>query len=442
VALTAATRGADLTPVVSRTRISVYDHAVGNRRQLTVFVAVLAAGCGSVPPSTTVPASLSASNPGPSLESVATQQPGLPWQYADITQPVDVITVPSLLPGYQCHPCHYVAENDLFAVSTWANGLISVGSLRPPARPLAFTSTDGTSWDVVAGLTAAADATSAAVATLATRTVLVGNEHNGATAWAFDGQTWQQAPEQDALHVDYAAGGMNAVVAVGDGTFVAGGYRDDPLHDKRNAGAWRSVDGLNWSLDPDPGSEFEGGRIWSMATRDGTVVAVGTNGDVIYGPAGAWYWTAAGGWQRAQFTPDAGGAMAAVIATAGGFLAVGKNATDLGASVWTSTDGKMWTREPDQPSFHYYQLPLRMQAIAVSPTGYLVGGWRSDVGKGSAVLWRSSDGLTWTDPEWQTTFSGGEITGVALTDALAIAVGRTGYPDWDRATIWTRPLPY
>jgi hypothetical protein len=96
----------------------------------------------------------------------------------------------------------------------------------------------------------------------------------------------------------------------------------------------------------------------------------------------------------------------------------------------------------DQPAFHYYLLPLRMQSIAVGSSGYLVGGWRSDVGKGSAVLWRSTDGLTWTDPEWQTTFSGGEITGVTLTDALAIAVGRTGYPDWDRATIWTRPLPY
>ena len=427
-------------------RQSIYDDALMRIFRAAVALAVvsLMSGCASaaVPTPSAPPPASSISATQTSTPALMTQQPDLPWQYADIDQPADVMTIPSLLPGYQCHPCHYVAENDLFAVSAWANGLISVGSLRPPARPMAFTSTDGTSWEVVSGLIAAEDATAAAVASSASRTVLVGNEHNGATSWAYDGRAWQQAPEQDALHVDYAAGGMNAVVPLDDGTFVAGGYRDDPLHDTHSAGAWRSSDGLNWTLDSAPDGVFDGGRIWSMATRGGTVVAVGTNGDVIYGPAGAWYWTAAGGWQRAQFTPDGGGAMAAVIAVPSGFLAVGKNATDLGAAVWTSPDGKTWTAVADQPSFHYYQLPLRMQAIAASPSGYLVGGWRSDVGKGSGVLWRSSDGLTWTDPEWQTTFSGGEMTGVALTNDLAIAVGRTGYPDWDRATIWTRPWPF
>jgi hypothetical protein len=135
--------------------------------------------------------------------------------------------------------------------------------------------------------------------------------------------------------------------------------------------------------------------------------------------------------------------MASVTTTPdGGFIAVGKNSEDLGAAVWTSTDGSTWQAVPDQPAFHYFLQPLRMQSIVSTPDGYFVGGWRSDVAKGSAVLWRSSDGQTWGEHEWQTTFSGGESTGVAVTDDRAIVVGRTGYPDWNRATIWTRPWPY
>ena len=419
--------------------------AVTFRAAATLVATILLAGCGSsaVPTASSVAPTLSPptqSAPAPTLEAVATQLPDLPWQYADIAQPTPVLTVPTLLPGYQCHPCHYVAEDQLFSVAPWPEGLISVGLLQPPAQPLAFTSTDGLSWQQVSGLAARADATPGASANVGQRTVLVGQEHNGATAWAFDGQSWQQAPEQDSLHVNYAAGAMNAVVGF-DGQFVAGGFADDPLHEAAFAAAWRSSDGLTWTRDDDKGV-FDGGRIWAMATRGDTIVAVGTNGDDIYGPAGAWLWTATSGWEKAQILPDDGGAMAAVTVGPNGFIAVGKDAKDLGAAVWTSPDGKVWTAVADQPSFHYYLLPLRMQSIVATPDGYLVGGWRSDVGKGSGVVWRSADGQTWSDPEWQTTFSGGQITGVAVTDNRAIIVGRTGYPDWNRATIWTRPWPY
>ncbi len=411
-------------------------------RRLVVGMAatILLAGCASTAVPTPSSVTPTQSVPTAVPEALLTPPQDLPWQYAEIEQPTPVLTVPSLLPGYQCHPCHYVAEDQLFAIAPWPDGLIAVGLLQPPAQPLAFSSTDGLGWQVVAGLSSRADATSNAVATVGNRTALVGSEHNGATAWAFDGQSWQQAPDQDSLHVDYAAGAMNAVVGF-DGEFVGGGFADDPLHDLAYAAAWRSDDGLTWTRDDDEGV-FDGGRIWAMAATDDTIVAVGTSGDVTYGPAGAWRWTLADGWQRAQVLPDDGGAMAAVTVGPNGFLAVGKNAKDLGAQVWTSNDGLVWTAVNDQPSFHYYLQPLRMQAIVSAPTGYLAGGWRSDVAKGSGVVWRSTDGINWSDPEWQTTFSGGQITGVAVTGNSAIVVGRTGYPDWNQATIWTRPWPY
>jgi hypothetical protein len=393
---------------------------------------------------TTTPSSGATISPEPASPSpagaIATQQPGLAWRYADINQPSAVITAPSLDPSYQCHPCHYLAENDLLAVGKWSHGLIAVGQQKPPPEPMVLTSTDGLSWDQVDGLTARDTSTTNAVASAGDRTVIVGSEHSGATAWAYDGQSWTQAPEAPALAVPYAAGGMTAVTSL-NGEFIAGGYRDDPLHNTASAAAWRSADGLTWQLD-DAGQVFANGRIWSMAHSTDMIVAVGTNGDPIYGPAAAWYWTAASGWQRAQIGPDDGGAMAAVTAGPNGFVAVGKNGTDIGASVWTSTDGHAWKRIADQPSLHYYQLALRMQSIAAGPNGFLAGGWRSDVAKGSAVIWRSADALTWSDPEWQTTFSGGQVTGVALTENEAIAVGRTGYPDWNQATIWVRNLPF
>jgi len=356
-------------------------------------------------------------------------------------QPQSIITIPSMDPSVQCHPCHYTQENDLFAVAQWRAGLIAVGLITPPTAPNVFTSADGVTWQLVNGVPTRDPATSNAVTTLGDRTVMVGSEHNGATAWAFDGASWQQAPEQDSLFVEYAAGAMNAVVGL-NGQFVAGGFADEPLHDVHIGAAWRSSDGLAWTRDDDKGV-FQGGRIWGMATSGETIVAVGTSGDEIYGPAGAWRWTASTGWERARIQPNDGGAMAAVSARPeGGFIAVGKNSEDLGAAVWMSDDGLTWTAVADQPAFHFYLLPLRMQSIVATPHGYFVGGWRSDQGKGSAVVFRSADGQTWSDSEWQTTFSGGQASGVAVTGDRAVIVGRTGYPDWNRATIWTRTWPY
>lgn len=350
-----------------------------------------------------------------------------------------MISPPTLQPGYQCHPCHFLAENLFVAVAPWANGLITVGVQKPPAQAIAMTSADGKHWDAVPGLQGADGTSANAVVSLGHRTVVVGSEHSGSTAWLFDGSSWQQAPEQAALEVPYVAGAMTSVTTF-QGAFVAAGYADDPLHNAAAAAVWRSIDGLTWTRDS--ADAFAGGRIHAMAARGDTIVAVDTNGDPIYGPAGAWRWTQASGWQRATIDPNAGGAMDAVAYGPAGFVAVGKNATDLGASVWTSADGLTWTAVPDQLALHYYQLATRMQSIVAMPTGgFLVGGWRSDVGKGSSLIWTSADGVTWSDPTWETSFSGGEVDGVGIVGDNAVAVGRTGYPDWNQATAWFRPLP-
>jgi hypothetical protein len=232
---------------------------------------------------------------------------------------------------------------------------------------------------------------------------------------------------------------MTSVTSLAGG-FIAGGYRDDPVRAAASAAVWRSRDGLTWQADDGSGM-FEGGRIWGVAAHGNTVVAVGTGGDPNYGPAAAWHWTAAEGWKRARIGPDSAGAMRAVTVTATGFVAVGLNGHDDGALAWTSPDGVAWTAVADQPSFHYFSTPVRMQSVIAGPAGLVAGGWRSDAGNGSAVIWTSADGVGWHVEPWEPSFSGGQVTGVAIAGATVIAVGRTGYPDNNQATIWERAAP-
>ncbi len=404
---------------------------------IALVLAVISNGCGSAP--VTPSASPVSAVPASPAQLQSASQTSDAWAAASVAYPSAVTSAPTLQPGFQCHPCHYLAEDQFIGVGLSAGGPIAVGVQEPPAQAVAFSSVDGTHWIPLPGFTGATGTTAIAVGANGARTVIVGLEHSGATAWASGGGSWTQAPEQADLMVPDAAGAMTAVTALGDG-FIAGGYRDDPLHATASAAVWRSVDGLTWHADDGSGT-FDGGRIWGIAARSGVVVAVGTSGDPNYGPAGAWRWTASTGWQRARIAPAAAGAMRAVTATASGFVAVGLNGHDTGALTWTSTDGLDWTAAPDQPAFHYYSSPVRMQSVVVGPSGLIAGGWRSDAGKGSAVTWSSADGVTWQGPSWETSFSGGQITGLVISGSAAVAVGRTGYPDWNQGSVWVNRQP-
>ncbi len=407
---------------------------------IALLATIAIAGCASQTPTPTGPNATGGPTPASLAPTAETSSPAPSadaWLVATIQQPAPVVEGPSLPPNFECHPCHYLAENDLLGVGTTPQGLIAVGIQSPPAAATAFRSADGTSWTPLPGFSGVDGSAAVAVASNGGRTVIVGHDHDGATSWASDGGTWATAPRQDSLLVPDAAGGMTSVTAFGSG-FVAGGYRDDPLQVRSAAGVWRSDDGLTWTLDD--GSAFAGGRILGMAASGSMLVAVGTNGDPNYGPAAAWRWTAATGWQRARLEPDDGGAMRAVVATKDGFVAVGLAAGDHGAMSWTSSDGMTWTAAQDQPGFHNFDYPVRMQSVATTPGGFVAGGWRSDPGKGSAMTWTSTDGVHWPST-WETSFSGGEIDGMALVDGRVVAAGRTGYPDWNTATVWTRPVP-
>jgi hypothetical protein len=399
---------------------------------VAIGIVVAVAGCGPAPAIPPVSGASLAPPTATPRTPAPTASPA--WLAADVPQPSAVSSVPSLEPGYFCDPCHTLAEDQLFGVGESRAGLIAVGVEQPPAQAIAFASTDGVRWIQLPGLPGAAGTTAIAVSTDSRRTVIVGLDPSGATAWSSAAGSWTQAPRQPSLEVPYAAGAMTSVVPF-DGGFIAGGYRDDPLHAAAAAAVWRSNDGLEWQAEDGSGT-FPGGRVWGVAATAGMVVAVGTNGDPNYGPAAAWRWTKADGWQRARVAPDASGAMRAVTATGSGFVAVGLNGHDDGALAWTSRDGLDWTAVPDQPALHRFGQPLRMQSVVAAPSELVAGGWRSDAGKGSAVVWVSADGVTWQGPTWEPSFSGGQITGLAAYGGAIVAVGRTGYPDLNRAAAW------
>jgi len=403
---------------------------------LVLLPAVLV-GCGtapavSAPAQGSAPATSSAPPPSPSAGSGD-------WVQATIDQPSAVTAAASVRPGQFCSPCHPAAASQLFGVAVSPSGLVAVGVQQPPAIAIAFTSTDGRTWRPVAGFAAEEGTAALAVASAGGRTVIVGTRATDAAAWVStrDG-TWERVGEAD---LTGAAGqaAMTSVVPLG-GAWVAGGYADDPARALAAAAIWRSDDGLVWRRVD--GRVLRPGRIWGVAARGETVVAVGTAGDSTYGPAAAWRSTDAGAtWRRATIAGAGDGAMRGVAATAWGFVAVGANGADDGASVWTSTDGAGWTRVAAQSALTSGDGPLRMLSVATGSGGLVAGGWRADAANGSAVVWRSVDGRSWVQDPWLPTFSGGQIASLVVDGSGAIAVGRTGYPDNNQATAWLAPPP-
>jgi hypothetical protein len=400
------------------------------RRAAALAAALVVAACGSTMTPSGTPESAASAAP----TAVGQPDPNA-WAFADVVQPDVVTQAPSLLPGYHCSPCHPAAASQLFGVAPSAAGFLAVGVQQPPAEAIAVATQDGRTWQPVAWDTGEGT-TAIAAATDHDRTVVVGSGPAGAAAWTLRGGTWTAATG-DALDGEVGSTAMMAVVSAGDG-FVAGGYRDDPLHVRASAAAWSSGDGLAWRAEG-PAAVFAGGRIDGMAARGDTVVAVGTAGDPTYGPAAAW--VREGGTWRTATIDDPGGAMHAVAATADGFVAVGQNADDDGAKVWRSADGRAWTPVADQPAFHAPSGRIRMLSIAADSHGIVVGGWTSDAANGSSAAWTSADGLAWEQAPWVPAFSGGQMRGVVLAAGQALGIGRSGYPDNNQAAAWVRPRP-
>jgi hypothetical protein len=318
-------------------------------------------------------------------------------------------------------------------------GYIALGFDQPPSHAAVWSSTDAMSWRRQNDLPAPAGSIiSAAVVGQDGSVLAVGGSGPTAAAWrSTDGVTWTlnqlPTPRTDTGAGPGAAERLSAVAAI-PGGYVAGGYVESATA-TRTASLWRSPDGVTWTraIVPIPGGSSEVTGIAALGSSD--LVAVGIAGDERRGTAAVWQSKDAGATWSAIASPSFGaGRMLAVAAGGGGVAAVGELQQQNGAAAWFSVDGSTWAVSSG-PGLDNGGLQMVMMAVGRSASGFAAAGWRSDAGNGSAVAWSSSDGRQWIHLPQKPTFSGAGLAAVLAAPRLMVA-GTMGWPDTHAAEVW------
>ena len=206
---------------------------------------------------------------------------------------------------------------------------------------------------------------------------------------------------------------------------------------------WWSADGRSWSpgtLDGDPA----GTRVAAVEPLPGGgFVAVGATGDARAADGSA-VWTSPDGrtWTRlADRAALRRGVMRRLTAAGGlGLVAVGNSADSTRAVAWRSADGTDWTVAPDAPSLGNFGLGVEMHDVAWDGTRLVAAGHRLfGTQYPTGVVWVSTDGMTWDRATESAALSQGRIEGVAAVPGGFAAVGTFGAPDAAIPTVWLSP---
>ena len=271
-----------------------------------------------------------------------------------------------------------------------------------------------------------------------------------------DGRSWVRAPASDALNTGASfpmSGpeiGMFDVAAGGPG-IVAIGYAARP---DMQATIWFSPDGSSWQRIPLGGTATT--RVHAVTWDGQNFVLVGevrpamaSAADIATAKARAAVWTSpdgrtwtrvpdasaldAGGFIDTMEDPSSGG-MADVIGGPGGLVAVGSvcrsNPSGCWPAAWTSSDGLTWARVAGVPA-----ASGRLESVAASRAGYVAVGAQAcsaaQVASGGcpALILTSPDGATWTQQAFEQT--GGLRTVTRIGDRLFATA-----PDGP-VTLWT-----
>jgi hypothetical protein len=201
-------------------------------------------------------------------------------------------------------------------------------------------------------------------------------EGGGTLLDSIDGRTWHQQPRLGDGLVDQIAVGPGGVLAVGS------------VNVEGVVAIWHSTDGLDWSAVPDAASlHGTDGSFLTMAA----VVAMGDG------------WLAVGG-EHVNCTPGACGLTRAIV--------------------WTSPDGRQWTRGLDTAAMQH----AAMNGVVRTASGYVaVGEAAADPSTPSSAIvpavWTSPDGRAWTPSDQLPVVVAAPDADVAL-DGIAAAGSR------------------
>jgi hypothetical protein len=386
---------------------------------------------------------------------------GRTWVRTDATAEPDAIQGMHSIAG--------VAGGLVAGGSRWADDGSSVGA--------AWASTDGSPWRLVLTaperLVLAAPEGSVRVERLGDVALATTSDFYGREAAIFasvDGITWGRSPAPLPVSGSYAALGESIVAlapdaesgrtAVWQGRLTEGPGAPSspaPATPVPTAGASFAPPsaspaaaglGLAWS----PHEIGRGpARVNDVATWSGGLVAIGTTGDAsIDDRAMAWVSTDGRAWTPATMPPDrlpdeTWAVARAVTAGGPGLVAVGWANVGQDANprvaIWTSSDGREWSRVPNAPSL---ALAPGVNTDFPEPGPRDVAAWSGGlvaVGVGgpagmSAMIWTSPDGRTWTPvpdlPDAALRWAYGVVAG---PEGLVVVGGGGAYPDF-RAVAW------
>ena len=281
------------------------------------------------------------------------------------------------------------------------------------------------------------------------------------------GDDWSRVPHVESV---FGAGQTHVqarALVANDDRMVAVG--NDGILDgvsENNGAAWWSPDGVTWrhaSIErpAGPGGEY----ITGVASGPDGFVAVGTAGTVgrLYGYEGpldlhAAVWTSPDGsaWTRVPHDPEVFGEPSAedrfdlrsiqgVTRGGPGFVAVGfdtgSESEPYGAAVWTSADGRSWSRVPrDREVFGSRFEPggAEMMRVAADTVGQRLVAVGVDLHlegeQTAAAVWFSVDGLSWTRVPHDDAVFGGPASYFQMDDVVAgspgfVAVGAEAFPE-------------
>jgi hypothetical protein len=271
------------------------------------------------------------------------------------------------------------------------------------------------------------------------------NNRSKAAVWSSkDGRTW----ERD--EIDPRDSGVSEAMASvayrGDHLIAVGRVTDD---DESDAAIWSSTaDGWELTTPEEMGGKHDQ---WAFD------VAVGSSGVLVVGGETAWgevrprLWFSADGksWKTVDGGP--GGALDQtgeesiqdITAFGGGFVAVGWRDVEgeQNGVAWFSADGTSW-EEIDAPTLGSDNDGRQsLQSVVAIQDRLVAGGFRSDPnGQGRPVMWTSTDGHTWSEPQpplatHDNQRNAGSDMSVRALSVVGSAILAAGGDDW-RPHLW------
>ncbi|HUF32459.1 MAG TPA: hypothetical protein VMN58_04525 [Acidimicrobiales bacterium] len=330
-------------------------------------------------------------------------------------------------------------DQRMVAVAADPGGTVAVAVGLDDGEPAAWGATETGSWARLAlGRAVPADAVLNHIAHIDAGEgafAVVGSVGGAAAAWITDARSWRRAEMDVGPPITHVADTGHGPVAFATG---AGG-----------GAVWKSFDGTFWVRSFDqpttferPGAAHVVGVVDAAAGLVALVEREGQGPEVWASPDGfAWQVGPATG---ADLLPAPGPPRASSLVDAGDGLVVVVGSTaeadGVDAAAWTSSAARTWEPAPHDEAVLGGDGSQEMVAVArVEGTIVAVGTEAAERGSGlDAAVWSSADGVRWQRADAERLRAPGrqQVTGVAVLDGTAIAVGwddSGGEPD---AAVW------